>query len=243
MPSLEWNAKTWNNADEWTAVDRGERWSDPWGNPSAQWHFSILPRVQRFLPANCVLEIAPGFGRWTQFLLEHCDKFIGVDLSSRCVETCQERFGDAPQARFYENDGFSLKEVDDHTVDFAFSFDSLVHAEFDVIAAYLAELARVLRTEGVAFIHHSNLGALLDQNNGHGRATTVSGEKVIAECGKLGLSVVSQERINWGNADVIDCLTVLTRAPGLSPAIIENPNFMCEASHVGSISQLYAPGG
>lgn len=240
---MEWNAETWNNADEWTAVDGGERWSDPWGSAPAQWHFSILPRVHRFLPANRVLEIAPGFGRWTQFLLEHCENLIGVDISGRCIETCRERFGESPKASFYENDGFSLKDVEDQTIDFAFSFDSLVHAEWDVIAAYLQELARVLQAEGVAFIHHSNLGALIDQGNGHGRAITVSGEKVMTECGKYGLSVVSQERINWGDAGVIDCLTVLTRAPWSSPVIIENPKFMCEASQVGSISQLYTPGG
>ena len=52
--------------------------------------------------------------------------------------------------------------VDDESIDFAFSADSLVHADLDVIAAYLSELARTLRPNGVGFIHHSNLGAPTD---------------------------------------------------------------------------------
>jgi hypothetical protein len=44
------------------------------------------------------------------------------------------------------------------SVDFAFSFDSLVHAEADVIQAYVEQLASILRPGGAAFIHHSNLG-------------------------------------------------------------------------------------
>ena len=42
---------------------------------------------------------------------------------------------------------------------FVFSFDSLVYAENDVIAAYLSQLARKLSPDGVGFIHHSNIGA------------------------------------------------------------------------------------
>jgi hypothetical protein len=42
-------------------------------------------------------------------------------------------------------------------IDFLFSFDSLVHAEQDVIAAYLSQLARKLSP--MASIHHSNIGA------------------------------------------------------------------------------------
>ena len=48
--------------------------------------------------------------------------------------------------------------VEDGSVDFAFSFDSLVHAEADVLGAYLGELARKLKPDGVGFIHHSNIG-------------------------------------------------------------------------------------
>jgi len=87
------------------------------------------------------------------------DHYIGVDLNSNCISACQERFADVKHAAFYANDGKSLAMVEDSSVDFAFSFDSLVHAEMDVIEAYCRELSRKLSPSGVAFIHHSNLGA------------------------------------------------------------------------------------
>jgi hypothetical protein len=45
--------------------------------------------------------------------------------------------------------------IADGSIDLAFSFDSLVHAEADVLSFYLAQLATKLRSDGVAFIHHS----------------------------------------------------------------------------------------
>src|SRR4029077_1318302 len=60
---------------------------------------------------------------------------------------------------FYVNDGSSLDVVPDGSVDFVFSFDSLVHAEKDVIERYIQQLSKKLKLDGVGFIHHSNLGA------------------------------------------------------------------------------------
>jgi hypothetical protein len=50
--------------------------------------------------------------------------------------------------------------IENGSIDFAFSFDSLVHAESDVMSSYAHELARVLKPGGVAFLHHSNLDAV-----------------------------------------------------------------------------------
>jgi ubiquinone/menaquinone biosynthesis C-methylase UbiE len=107
-----------------------------------------------------ILEIAPGHGRWTQFLQVHCASLIGVDLAQTCVERCTERFRQFQNLKFEVNDKLTLPMIENGSIDFAFSFDSLVHAESDVMSAYANELARVLRPGGVAFIHHSNLDAV-----------------------------------------------------------------------------------
>ena len=67
-----------------------------------------IPRLMRFLPAGTILEIAPGFGRFTQYLLPFATRLIGVDLSPKCVEACRSRFPDSPQASFLVNDGLSF---------------------------------------------------------------------------------------------------------------------------------------
>ena len=135
MPTVEQNLFLWGKADGWK--DDGDKWSVKWGGTELEWWTSIFPRIRQFVPASTILEIAPGFGRWTQFLKGFCQRLIAVDVSPACIERCKERFASDPQVNCYVNDGKSLAMVEDASVDFAFSFDSLVHVEADVIAAYL----------------------------------------------------------------------------------------------------------
>ena len=157
MPTIEQNLKWWGKPAGW--ADGGERWSAPWGGTDVEWWATLYPRVRQFLPAATILEIAPGFGRWAQFLKGFCDKFIAVDLSPACIDNLKEQFAADSHVHCYVNDGKSLAMVDDKSIDFAFTFDSLPHVEADVIAAYLHELRKKLKPNGFAFIHHSNLEA------------------------------------------------------------------------------------
>src|SRR5215468_1379581 len=102
VPNLSWNKTVWGSTYGWQAG--GEEWSETWGSSEAQWFGSIFPRLHRFLPARRILEIAPGFGRWTKFLLPACRSYVGVDLSPECVVACRNRFHDAKHARFLQND-------------------------------------------------------------------------------------------------------------------------------------------
>ena len=240
MPSIEENLDRWNEDYDWRLA--GEPWSKPWGGATAQWYGCIYPRIQHFLPAASILEIAPGFGRWTEFLLEHCNTLIGVDVTPKCIEACRERFADRHGARFEVNDGVTLPMVADASIDFAFSFDSLVHVEIEVLSGYLDELARVLTSEGVAFLHHSNYGTY--RRSAHALAplqrlsrpspgrppgprccapgptgVRTGGRRVSPPRGwpklreQKGLHCVGQELINWeGGVQLLDCLSVITRA-------------------------------
>src|ERR1700685_1918967 len=140
MPTLEQN-RFWG---QYSWPEQGNEWSAEWGDAETQWHATILPRIRRFLPAQRVLEIAPGYGRWSSFLIDSADEYIGVDLNAECVVACRARFAAANHATFMVNDGKSLAAVADDSVNFAFSFDSLVHVEIDVIETYLQELSRKL---------------------------------------------------------------------------------------------------
>lgn len=146
MPTLAWNKNYWDAGTDW--ADRGEGWSGPWGTPEMQWYGSVYPRIHRHLRAATILEIACGYGRWTNFLSEHCDRLIGVDLVAQCVEACRRRFASLNHLSFVQNDGRSLDFVEDGSVDFVFSFDSLVHVEPTVIRGYLSQFPRILRPGG-----------------------------------------------------------------------------------------------
>lgn len=244
MATVEENRRFWSSYD-WTAG--GDEWSEVWGGSDAQWWGTLFPRLYRFLPTGTVLEIAPGHGRFTRFLKEWSRRLIGVDLAPNCVEACRGRFADDPRLSFHVNDGRSLPMVSDGTIDFAFSFDSLVHVEIEAIEAYLDELGRVLRPGGIGFLHHSNVAALLAEgafDNRHWRAESVSARRVAERCPQAGLACVGQEIVNWGCAELSDCFTVVTTrgaGPERSPVVVDNPAFMAEAERLGELSRLYRP--
>jgi SAM-dependent methyltransferase len=227
MPTLAWNIGTWDGDYNWGAA--GEEWSEGWGGSEAQWFGSLYPRLHRFLPASRVLEIAPGFGRWTPFLLAGCDELVGIDLSEACVDACKQRFASAANARFLKNDGISLDAAEGR-FDFVFSFDSLVHAEIDVFENYIPQIVSKLTPGGVAFIHHSNFSGSGATENRHSRATSVTGLAVAQLVDQAGGRVLSQELINWGSKELIDCLTLVSTGPASGyPQAILNPDFMEEA--------------
>jgi SAM-dependent methyltransferase len=237
MPTIEENRIGWGRKYHWP--ERGDEWSALWGGVETHWHASLLPRIRLFLTGR-MLEIAPGYGRWTPYLLDHADDYIGIDVAAECVEACRERFKGDEKARFEQNDGRSLDAVADRSIDFAFSFDSLVHVELDTLQAYLAELARKLSPNGVAFLHHSNLGAFpaatmlrtrLLQTGArrsqrlqallrkmrligwqHWRGRSVTATSVAEAARAAGLVCIGQEIIDWGGESrkMIDTLSLFT---------------------------------
>ena len=244
MPDLNWNTALWGSDYDWAAG--GEEWSQAWGGSEAQWFGSLLPRLHRMIPAERILEIAPGYGRWSRFLVPACASYLGIDLSQACVDACEERFSRQSHARFVKNDGLSLDDAEDGMFDFVFSFDSLVHAEMDVLSAYVSQIVRKLSKDGVAFLHHSNLEAFSPPagSHAHFRGKSVSGQRVADLVARSGGQVLVQEIITWPAPDSgpIDCLTTFARAGGANeeaPAHLLNLSFTQEAKLVASFQQPY----
>src|SRR4029077_10505982 len=115
--------------------------------------------IKRLLPASTILEIGPGYGRWTHYLKDYCDRLFIVDRAAECIEACRDRFAAEPKITGFVNQGGSLAMIADESVDFVFSFDVFVHIKRDVVGEYMQEFSRVLKTGGHGFIHHSNLAA------------------------------------------------------------------------------------
>lgn len=242
MPDLAWNKSLWDGGYAWTG--RGEEWSEVWGGSEAQWFGSLYPRLHRFLPVENLLEIAPGFGRWTHYLLEYVGgRYTGVDLSQECVDFCQERFSGFNNAAFQVNDGLSLDSIDDGLFGLVFSFDSLVHANLDVHETYIPQILRKLTKNGVAFIHHSNWAQSgSTKKNEHCRAEDVSAAAYAEIVKKAGGHVMLQECLNWGTDEKIDAFTLFCRADrDVLPEmlLIENGDFMLEANLIREKQSAY----
>ena len=264
MPGLDEIRSTWGHAAGWQAA--GDEWSGPWGGSEPLWWGTLMPRIHAFLPAGRILELGPGQGRWSRYLKDRCDELVLVDVAEHALDACRERLAGAPNVSYHVGDGRSLGMVADASVDFAFSFDSLVHAETDVMDAYAAELGRVLAPDGVAFLHHSNMAAhrraarrarrvpdaLRRRLTIHGvlvnvyawRAESTTAASFAAACARHGLVCPAQELIAWEyGRRLTDVLSVVAR-PGSRwdrpPVRVRNPDFMAEARALARAAPLYA---
>jgi len=245
------NERVWSEYD-WSK--RGNEWSQAWGGPDYHWSGLLYPRLREFLPAGTIVEIAPGYGRWTHYLLPLCDRLIGVDLAANCVEACQERFADVAHATFHKNDGLTLEMVGDGEVDLAVSLESLVHSDGYIMESYVRELARTLSADGVAFLHHSNLEQYLDPDTGElpfenkaWRGKNMSARLFDEYCREAGLLCIGQELLRWReNEDwFTDCFSMLAR-PGSRFArenqVIENRDYPAQADAMATVARFYGAG-
>ena len=229
--------------------ERGDEWSQPWGGTRYLWSITIFPRIQAFLPSKNILEIAPGFGRCTQFLKDFCDRLVVVDLSEKCIRACQERFRDCNNIEYHVNDGRSLDMVADQSIDFIFSWDSLVHADSSVMKEYVRQFSRILKPGGFGFLHHSNLAEVVEKMHGkipyenvHLRDETMDSPLFLKYSEESGLDCILQEKINWRDNFLIDCFSVIrvkNDTCSKPTQIIENSNFMEEVKIAKYLSDTY----
>jgi ubiquinone/menaquinone biosynthesis C-methylase UbiE len=156
MPSVDWNRRQWGQDYRWP--QGGDEWNDlasHCGQPYTEWKDAL---IETFIAPHAVdadvLEIAPGYGRWTEFLARSARRVVLVDINENCLSACQKRFEHLTHIEYHLGDGESLP-VQDASLDFVWSFDSFVHMDPPVVRAYLREIGRVLRPGGSAVVHHA----------------------------------------------------------------------------------------
>ncbi len=166
------------------------------------------------LNLDTVLEIACGKGRHTAQIASRCRLIYAADTSVDALAELAVRFKDHPNVRPISVKGQSgLPDISDETVTAVFSYDAMVHFEMLTMAAYFQEIARVLRSDGRALLHHSNFGTnpegKFTDNPGWRNFMTTDIVRHLAS--RTGLEVVSQRVFDWA-APGSDALTHLRKS-------------------------------
>jgi len=222
----------------------GEDWAAPWGGTRSMWLTSIFPRISQFLPADRIVEIGCGNGRIAKVLHAFStSELVLFDISDECVEQCTRAFEESSKTRCLKTDGRSLQGVADDSVDLVFSFYSLIDADAETMQGYLQECRRVLRKDGAAFLHHSNVGMYYRDKNSlvdkrlhpftARRDISIDADSVLDMASDNNLLCIKQECINWDITDLLsDCFTTLVRPDSKirtqGPQLINNPEFRNE---------------
>lgn len=248
MPTIEENRAIF---ERYAWPRGGDEWSDQWGSSRLFFYGTVMPRIAARVPTGHLLEIAPGYGRLTQYLLALCDRYTGVDIAENCVRACRERFSDAAHARFVRGDGRSLDFLEDASIDFAFSFDSLVHADDVALTGYVGDLATKLRPGAYAFLHHSNIGEYVNDGGGEPtvpnpefRDPTVSAESFRGLSAGAGLDCIAQEIINWHSPHYTDCISLCRRPeepaePRAGTVVARHPDMAVEEAAFKRLHEIY----
>ena len=182
--TLKWNNYRWERGeDEWTL--------------SAEWKQSVIDHVmiKNVEAGGHVLEIGPGFGRWTRALVALSERLIIVDLSEKCIAHCKKLFSNNSNVEYYLNDGGSLDFIADDSIDFIWSFDVFVHIEPVDIERYLEEFQRILKKSGRVIIHHGIIG-----KTDHNWRSTLTLQIFSALLQQYGFSLTEQFS-SWGDDD------------------------------------------
>ena len=87
------NKFVWEN---WDWSGKGDEWTI-----SPEWKDSVVRNfiAPYFNQCGTVVEIGPGAGRWTEFLITAAGSLIGIDISEACVDECRKRLADGGSLR------------------------------------------------------------------------------------------------------------------------------------------------
>lgn len=131
----------------------GLEWGDPEVSPPLRYirdHF-LQPYISS---ETTVVEIGPGGGRWTRYML-NAKQIYAVDYHQELLDELKSNF-DSARIIFLKNDGDNFPNVPNESVDFVFSFGTLVHLDIDIIDRYLKNIKPLLKPESNVVLQYSD---------------------------------------------------------------------------------------
>jgi hypothetical protein len=160
----------------------GLHWGNPQENPALRWvrdHY-LLPYVD---PRHSAIEIGPGGGRWTRYMLGF-GQLYGIDYHQELLDELARSFR-APHLRLIKNNGTDFPGIADKSIDFLFSFGVFVHLNIDIMESYLGSIRRVLKSTGCAVVQYSDKTKEGARSAGDGFANTTPElvRPIVIRCG------------------------------------------------------------
>lgn len=159
MPSLDSPIHLQMLRDSYKRGDTDEEraYGLEWGDPNER-PFLKLCRDQFIQPYirldHTALEIGPGGGRWTRYLLSFRRVFV-VDFHAELLAELAKKF-QVPHLIPIHNSGTDFPGVPGASVDYVFSFGVFVHLDAPIIRAYLASLLPIVTDEANIVIQYSD---------------------------------------------------------------------------------------
>ena len=132
----------------------GQEWGDPNEHPSLR---QIRDQfIQPYINLDATaLEIGPGGGRWTRYLLSFRRVFV-IDLHQELLDELAKKFR-APHLTAICGSGTDLPGIAPNSIDFFFSYAVFVHLDPPEIERYLRALFPIAKESANLVIHYSDM--------------------------------------------------------------------------------------
>lgn len=131
----------------------GLQWGDPQRDSWLRFVLDefLLPFVH---PDRVGVEIGPGGGRWTRYLLA-CGRLYAVDFYQELLDELARNFR-VPGLSFVKNTGTDFPLIELESVDLVFSFGVFVHLDMPIIESYLDSIKTIIRPGADVIIQYSD---------------------------------------------------------------------------------------
>jgi SAM-dependent methyltransferase len=139
---------------------QNEDYSNEWGyvdkvNPGLGDYIKISKEITEYgnnFNEGICLDLGCLDGKWSVILAKSFSKVCLVDLTDLLVNILSSKLG-TKMGTFYKTKGDELLGFENEAIDFIFSMDSLVRAPRESIFNYFSEFHRVLKYNGIIYIH------------------------------------------------------------------------------------------
>lgn len=140
----------------------GLKWGDPDVVPPLRFIRDryILPYVNA---KHNAVEIGPGGGRWTRYLLGFGKLYV-VDYHSELLEELKKNFNET-NIIFIKNNGTDFPDIERGSIDYLFSFGTFVHLDKHLIEAYLKNMKSKVKPGANIVIQYSDKTKIMAQLN------------------------------------------------------------------------------
>jgi SAM-dependent methyltransferase len=152
-----WDAtfRRWIAEGKASGRDPNELCDRGWGSPLSAAETHYLPHIT---PASVVLELGPGTGALTRYLLLRCRELILVDYSEVVCRWMDEYLtGKERPFTVHRIDGPTLPMVSSGSIDVVIAHGVFEHVELDDTISFFEEFHRVLKPGGVAAFNFDNI--------------------------------------------------------------------------------------
>ena len=164
---VDWNdyAWKWKENKGWVSVedltvpgvkkqDYLQVLGDEWGDRDSVYQVLsdfIYPNINREMK---IVEIGCGGGRIAAKVVDRCKHLFCFDSSSEMIAIAGETLKAFDNKTFYlTSDNRLIPPLEEYSIDFAYSFDVMVHLEPRIIFRYMQELRKVLKPGSFYFLH------------------------------------------------------------------------------------------